>query len=258
MILDDILLPFAERRKAEKADYLTRHKKVVNALPYRKILALYVPDMKQAAERLAKESECAKTLIHRFQSADNRGLSFEETVIWGYLINLTDLSTEERLAYLRKYIPTMDNWAVCDSYCAHAKWMSHIPGNKLWTFLETWLRSDREFEVRFGLVASMTYLLEKEWLATLFSALDEIDCSKISSEYKTSPSKASSPQEGVVPGKEPYYARMGIAWFLASALAKYPEETKRYVRNSTLSHDIIALYIRKARESLRTRHTEAI
>ena len=57
MILDDILLPFAERRKAEKADYLTRHKKVVNALPYRKILGLYVPDMKQAAERLAKESE---------------------------------------------------------------------------------------------------------------------------------------------------------------------------------------------------------
>lgn len=59
-------------------------------------------------------------------------------------------------------------------------------------------------------------------------------------------------------GTEPYYVRMGVAWLLATALAKFPNETRAFVRTSNLPEDIVKLYIRKARESFRTRSVEAI
>ena len=63
--------------------------------------------------------------------------------------NDTDL-IEERLAMLKHYVPVLDNWAVCDSYCAHAKWMMRADKAALWAFLERWFDSEHEFEVRFA------------------------------------------------------------------------------------------------------------
>ena len=57
---------------------------------------------------------------------------------------------------------------------------------------------------------------------------------------------------------EPYYVRMGVAWLLATALAKFPDETRAFVRSSKLPNDVVKLYIRKARESFRTRTVEAL
>ena len=44
--------------------------------------------------------------------------------------NDTDL-IEERLAMLGRYVPVLDNWAVCDSSCAHAKWMARADKDAL-------------------------------------------------------------------------------------------------------------------------------
>jgi hypothetical protein len=49
----------------------------------------------------------------------------------------------------------LDNWAVCDSYCAHAKWMARADKEALWAFLERWFDSEREFEVRFAVVVAI-------------------------------------------------------------------------------------------------------
>jgi hypothetical protein len=51
---------------------------------------------------------------------------------------------------------------------------------------------------------------------------------------------------------------MGIAWLLATALAKLPDATRAFVCSSKLPADVIKLYIRKARESFRTRTVEAV
>jgi hypothetical protein len=50
---------------------------------------------------------------------------------------------------------------------------------------------------------------------------------------------------------------MSVAWLLATALAKYPEQTREFVRKQTLPEDVIKLYVRKARESFRTRQMVA-
>ena len=47
--------------------------------------------------------------------------------------------------------------------------------------------------------------------------------------------------------------RMAVAWLLATALAKIPDQTREYVNHCRLPEDVIRLYKRKARESFRTR-----
>ena len=97
-------------------------------------------------------------------------------------------------------------------------------------------RKDREFEVRFAVVMSMCHFMNEEYLPRIFFRFDALDFGKIQSEYQS-----------------PYYVRMGVAWCLATALAKFPDETRAYLRHSRLPQDVIRLYVRKARESFRTR-----
>jgi hypothetical protein len=50
---------------------------------------------------------------------------------------------------------------------------------------------------------------------------------------------------------------MGMAWLLATALAKFPDETRAFVNASSLTEEVKRLYARKARESFRTRNVSA-
>jgi 3-methyladenine DNA glycosylase AlkD len=161
---------------------------------------------------------------------------------------------------LERYVPVMDNWAVCDTYCANAKWMACADKDLLWGFLQRWFDSDREFEVRFAVVVSMCYFLSEEWLERVFERVGRIDFDAVKSDYRSVKGKPERAQEGTVQGTEPYYVRMGVAWLLATALAKFPEQTRKFVSTSNLAttsklpEDVIKLYVRKARESFRTRN----
>ena len=105
---------------------------------------------------------------------------------------------------------------------------------------------------------AMYYFLSEEWLDKVFERINGLDFGRIKSTYKTVKGKPKVAQQGTVQGAEPYYVRMGVAWLLATALAKFPDATRAFVRSSNLLADVVKLYIRKARESLRTRTVEAV
>ena len=75
--------------------------RVVNALPERRVMGLHSPEIKQVAKQLAREGSevvlsdgthqfCANgaEVIRAFEAVPSECLCYEETVIWGYLINL--------------------------------------------------------------------------------------------------------------------------------------------------------------------------
>ena len=270
-MIEHLLQPLVCERFKNDARYRDGHLRVINALPCRHVLGLHTPDMKQTAKQLSREgSEIAlpdgshrtctygREVIACFEAADSNTLCYEESVIWGFLINLEKCTLEERLAMLGRYVPVMDNWAVCDSYCANAKWMAKADKEALWMFLQPYFRSVREFEARFAIVTAMTYFLKEEWIERVFAQLERIDFTRITSEYRTGKGKPKAAQQGTVQGTEPYYVRMGVAWLLATALAKFPTQTREFARSSGLPADVIKLYTRKARESLRTRDEAAL
>ena len=236
------LTPLICQRFLNEEKYRQGHIRIINALPGRRILGLHLPEMKQVAKALAKQADVLE-ILHAFEQeyqANRFSLTYEETLVWGLTINALKCTPDERLDLLQKYIPVLDNWAVCDSFCCNAKWALKIPPQELWAFLLPYYHSDKEFEVRFAIVMSMCYLMKNEWLLVIFGQLEALDLSKIQSEYPSLPS--------------PYYVRMGMAWLLATALAKFPDETRAFVNGSTLTDDVKRLYARKARESLRTRN----
>ena len=236
------LTPLICERFLHEEKYRLGHIRIINALPERRILGLHLPEMKQVAKEIAKQTD-ALDILHSFEAehqANRFRLTYEETLVWGLTINASKCSWEERLSLLSSYIPVLDNWAVCDSFCCNAKWALKIPPQALWDFLLPYYQSNKEFEVRFAIVMSMCYLLKEEWLLPIFEKLQQIDLPSIQSEYTNLPS--------------PYYVRMGMAWLLATALAKYPDETRSFVNASSLSEDVKRLYARKARESFKTRN----
>ena len=244
-MIEERLTPLICERFIHDEKYRQGHIRIINALPERRILGLHLPEMKQVAKALAKQAD-AWDILHKFEQehqTDRFRLTYEETLVWGLTINALKCSWEERLSLLKPYIPILDNWAVCDSFCCNAKWALKIPSQTLWEFLLPYYHSDKEFEVRFAIVMSMCYLLNEEWLNTIFQQLENIDLRSIHSDYTNLPS--------------PYYVRMGIAWLLATALAKYPDETRKFVNASSLPEDVKRLYARKARESFKTRNISA-
>lgn len=255
-MIEEILQPLVCERFLTDERYREGHLRVVNALPQRRVMGLHTPEIKQAAKRLSCEG--GGEYIARFEQVSSDVLVYEETVIWGYLINRHKCTLEERLTMLRCYIPVLDNWAVCDSFCANAKWMLRADKETLWAFLQEWFVSDKEFEVRFAVVSAMCYFINDEWLARVFEEIDKIDFTIITSQYRSVKGRPERSQQGTVQGVSPYYVRMGVAWLLATALAKFPEQTREYVRSSSLPDDVIKLYIRKARESFRTRTVSAL
>ena len=269
-MIEHLLLPLVCDRFISDARYREGHLRVINALPSRRVLGVHIPDMKRVAKDISAHGavvsmpwgdvhcSCGADVVRCFEQVDSHSLSYEETMVWGFLINNGRYSCEERFALLSRFVPVMDNWAVCDAYCTDAKWMARADKEQLWFSLQPWFDSSVEFEVRFAVVVSMCRLLCDEWIDRVFERIDGLDFCAIGSAYRTIKGNKKEVQDGYVQGAAPYYVRMGVAWLLATALAKYPEQTRVFVNSSSLPADVVKLYVRKARESFRTRTVEAL
>ena len=251
-MIEHLLKPLISQRFLEDERYRNGHIRVINALNDVRILGVHIPELKRLAKELSRSDDAAD-LIVSFEAESTAGnLCFEEKIVWGLLINALKVSEMHKYAYLRAFVPAMDNWAVCDTICCNIKWMKDKEA--LWEYLQPYFDSDREFEVRFAVVMSMIFFLDTESFQKVTARLDSIDFSRIQSEF-LSPKEAKVAEQvrGVAKGERPYYVRMAVAWLLATALAKLPEQTRAYVNACNLPEDVIRLYKRKARESFRTR-----
>ena len=251
-MIEHLLTPLISQRFLEDERYRNGHLRVINALNDVRILGVHIPELKRLARELSRRDNAAE-LIASFEAESTAGsLCFEEKLVWGFMINALNASEEQKYAYLKAFVPAMDNWAVCDTICCNIKWIKDK--NALWKFLQPYFDSDKEFEVRFAVVMSMIFFLDAQSFPNVAARLDFLDFSIIQSAY-LSPNEAKLTEQvrGVAKGERPYYVRMAVAWLLATGLAKIPEMTRAYVNSCSLPEDVIRLYKRKARESFKTR-----
>ena len=137
-MIEELLHPLVCGRFKTDPHYREGHLRIINALPGRLVLGLHAPEMKQIAKQISKHGcqvalptgeykicKDGRQVISCFEAVPEKSLCYEETVIWGFLINLQKSPLERSFEMLSHYVPVLDNWAVCDSFCAHAKWMKH-------------------------------------------------------------------------------------------------------------------------------------
>ena len=251
-MIEHLLTPLISQRFLEDERYRNGHIRVINALNDVRILGVHIPELKKLAKDLSKQSDILQLLGSFKQEFRAGNLCFEEKIVWGLLINALKAPETQKYAYLRAFVPAMDNWAVCDTICCNIKWIKDKEA--LWEYLQPYFDSDREFELRFAVVMSMIFFLDAESFQKVTARLDSIDFSRIQSEFLSpKEAKVAKRVRGVAKGERPYYVRMAVAWLLATALAKLPDQTRAYVNACDLPEDVIRLYKRKARESFKTR-----
>ena len=150
------------------------------------------------------------------------GTSFEERMLEGMVIARCGGSFEERCARARRFLPKIDNWSVCDSFCAGLRWIAAERARYLPEALR-FARDPREFVARYGIVILLFYYLTPETMPAVFDALDSLRSTA-------------------------YYAEMAAAWCVATAYRTFPEETARYLERAALRPRAFSAALRKIRE----------
>lgn len=240
-MIEDLLLPLVCERFKTDERYRQGHVAIIAATEGTVIMGVHTPDMKRLAKQLAARKDWPE-LLDAFGKASH--LSHEERMVWGLLLDYVPCPLERRLAYIDAFLPVIDNWAICDNFCCNAKWA--LKADKgvdfaaykeaLWRYLVRLSHSQEAFTVRVMLIMSMCYYLGDSDYMRTFEQLSSLHLHE----------------------NEPYYKRMGVAWLLATALAKHPDATRAYVRQASLPNDIVKLYVRKARESRITKEVPAL
>lgn len=183
--------------------------------------------------RMPKLREVAKWAAKQDWQSDWEMLSndcYEELMVKGLLIGYGKLSQEEQTAYLKKYVPLINNWAICDCCCSTWKFMRK-DSEHWWDFLQRYINSENEFEVRFSVVSMLDHFMTDRYIERLYDVFDSI------------------PHEG-------YYVKMAVAWAISICYVKYPELTWIYLEKKTLDAFTHNKAIQKIRESYRVSKEE--
>lgn len=183
------------------------------------ILGVRVPILRNYAKELIDE-DWQKT----YKNIGNE--YYEEIMLQGMLLGLAKMSIEDEFKYLQEFIPKIDNWAVCDITCAGLKFVKKNQ-EEVFKFLQKYLKSDKEFEIRFAIVMLLDHYITDKYVGQVIQILD----STKHTEY--------------------YYVKMAVAWALSIVYIKYPEMTMQYLQNNNLDKDTYNKALQKIIESNR-------
>ena len=207
--------------EAVEEKYKEFHQSLVPGLD--SMLGVRMPKIREIAKWAAKQN-------WQEEWEDISDSCYEELMIKGLLIGYGKLSREEQTEYLKKYIPLMNNWAICDCCCSTWKFMKK--DMEYWfAFLEPYLKSENEFEVRFAIVSMLDHFITENYIDRMFVAFDEVR------------------QEG-------YYVKMAVAWAVSICYIKFPEKTWKYLEKGSLDDFTHNKAIQKIRESYRVSKEE--
>ena len=133
------------------------------------ILGVRLPKLRALAKQLAGEGE---PLLEALDSAPPE--SFEETMLYGMLVGAVKMPDEERLYWMERFVPRVENWSVCDSFCVSCKAAGkNRPFYR--DFIERLLKSGKEYPVRCGLVLMLDWYLAPEEIDWVLLKLREFD-----------------------------------------------------------------------------------
>ncbi|MBU3093459.1 DNA alkylation repair protein [Clostridium sp. CF011] len=78
------------------------------------ILGVRLPYLRKIAKQIV-----AKDWRSYLEGASSK--YFEEVMLQGMIIGYAMAEIEEILSYVEKFVPKIDNWSVCDSFCSGLK-----------------------------------------------------------------------------------------------------------------------------------------
>ena len=165
------------------------------------IIGVRIPNLRQLAKEIAKENPIEFLNSYKCEI-------YEEKMIYGLVIGYMEADLKTRIKYLDKFVPMIDNWAICDSSCSTYKFTKKNL-NEMWEYLQKYITSQHEFEVRFVCIMLMDYYLIDEYIDKVLEIYNNIKLDK-------------------------YYVKMGVAWGISVAFVKNEKKIREFLKNNKL------------------------
>ncbi|MBR2825674.1 MAG: DNA alkylation repair protein [Solobacterium sp.] len=205
-----------ELKKNQDLQYKEFTAKLIPNINPKTMIGVRTPMIKSIGKEFSKKDEkedFLNALPHTY---------YEENLIHGYLLS-NEKDYETCIKEVRKFLPYIDNWAVCDSispkcFNKHKK--------ELEKQIQEWITSKETYTIRFGIKMYLSFYLDDDFKKVHLQRISKIH-------------------------SDEYYVKMMIAWYFATALAKQWDSTIPYLENHTLEPWTHAKTIQKAIESYR-------
>ncbi len=177
------------------------------------ILGVRLPILRKIAKKIAKNDYKAFFL-------ENDDEFMELTMLEGMVIG--NLPYEKQIKYIEKFVPKINNWAICDTFCTGLKFFKTKKHKET---IEKYLNSKKEFELRFAFVILLNYFIDDEYDYVL---------NKISKF-----------------NNEQYYAKMAVAWCLSYCIIKNYDKCIKDIQKIKMHSWVFKKGVTKAIESLK-------
>lgn len=185
------------------------------ALP---ILGVKIPKLRKMAKEIAKKD---------YEGFLNKcpEIFYEQQLLKAFVIGYAKDDVNKILGYAKEFVPHIHDWAVNDGFC-----QTFTIARKNRQIVYEWLmelaKCDDEFKQRVVAVMLMSHFLVDDYIDDVLCSMNKLK-------------------------NQGYYAKMGVAWCLATAYAKYPEKTKEFLANNQLDDWTYNKSIQKMLESYR-------
>lgn len=167
------------------------------------LLGVRIPTLRKMAKLILQDRDNWQEYVSITDT-----IYFEETILQGMIIGHAKISIEEKLVLITNFIPKINNWSVCDSFCSGLK-IKEKEKPITWDFIQPYLKSDEPYEIRFGVVILLSYFVDVKYTQEAFVSFDNIK-------------------------HEDYYVKMAVAWAISIYFIKLRAETLPYLLNNKL------------------------
>lgn len=186
----------------------------------KKILGIRVPQLRKLAQKIVKQYDWKEFLK---QANDN---CFEEVLLQGFVIGYAKIEIDEKLEYIKWFVPKIDSWAISDTFCPTLK-IKPKDLEKVWDFILSYLNSKEEFDVRFVIIMMLDYYITEEYVDQVLEKLDQVS-------------------------HEGYYVKMAVAWTVCEIGIKFNDKAMKYLKGENhLDKFTFNKALQKMRESYR-------
>lgn len=182
------------------------------------ILGARVPELRKLAKQIAKEDyqgfleQCPNDYL-------------EQQMLQAFVLGYARDDIETLLSYADRFVPKIQDWCVNDAFCQTFS-IARKHREKVFAWLMPYAEEAKEYYQRMAAVLLMSHFLTDEYIQQVLGILNRLSY-------------------------DAYYTKMGVAWCVATAYAKYPKETYAFLLNNRLDDWTFNKSIQKMRESFR-------
>ncbi len=197
MNISDYLNPYIDK------NYKLFHERICQT-KY-EIIGIKIPILRKISKLLLKDYNTYEILNSLNENY------YEYVMLQGLIIANAKVSFEEKLDLINKFIPKIDNWAICDIFCGELKFIKNNK-EKFLKYILSYLESYKEYYKRFSVVILLNYYINDEYIDFILNKMLEIK-----SDY--------------------YYVKMAISWCLSICLIRYFDKTIEFMNTNKNNFD---------------------